>query len=83
MAKADPDSAIALIVSLLVGEGDGDGSGDGDGDTTVPGDNDGDGIVDGEGGSDVPTGDTAIAGFVATAVAAGAVLLIARKKKNA
>lgn len=83
MAKADPDSAIALIVSLLVGEGDGDGSGDGDGDTTVPGDNDGDGIVDGEGGSDVPTGDVAIAGFVATAVAAGAVLLIARKKKNA
>lgn len=86
MAKADPDSAIALIVSLLVPEDGGEGSGDGDGDTTIPGDNDGDGIVDGEGGeggSDVPTGDTAIAGFVAAAVAAGAVLLIARKKKNA
>ncbi len=83
MAKADPDSAIALIVSLLVPEDGGEGSGDGDGDTTIPGDNDGDGIVDGEGGSDVPTGDVAIAGFVATAVAAGAVLLIARKKKNA
>lgn len=81
MAKADPDSAIALIVSLLVPEDGGDG--DGDGDTTIPGDNDGDGIVDGEGGSDVPAGDVAIAGFVATAVAAGAVLLIARKKKNA
>lgn len=81
MAKADPDSAIALILSLLVPEDGGDG--DGDGDTTIPGDNDGDGIVDGEGGSDVPTGDVAIAGFVATAVAAGAVLLIARKKKNA
>ena len=85
MAKADPDSAIALIVNLLVPEegGEGSGDGDGDGETTIPGDNDGDGIVDGEGGSDVSTGDTAIAGFVAAAVAAGAVLLIARKKKNA
>lgn len=80
MAKADPDSAIALIVSLLVPEDGGDG--DGDGETTVPGDNDGDGIVDGEGG-DVPTGDVALSGFVATAVAAGAVLLISRKKKKA
>lgn len=76
MAKADPDSAIALIVSLLVGE---DGGGSGDGDTDVPG---GDGVIDG-GAGDVPTGDVAISGFVATAVAAGAVLLIARKKKRA
>lgn len=76
MAKADPDSAIAFIVNLLV-PGDEEG-----GDTTVPGDNDGDGIVDGEGG-DVPTGDVALSGFVATAVAAGAVLLITRKKKHA
>lgn len=76
MAKADPDSAIALIVSLLVGE---DGGDSGDGDTDVPG---GDGVIDG-GAGDVPTGDVAISGFVATAVAAGAVLLIARKKKRA
>lgn len=71
-AKADPDEAIAALVALLVGEGDGDG------DTDVPGDGD---IGGGEG--DVPTGDVAITGFVATAVAAGAVLLIARKKKHA
>lgn len=77
MAKADPDSAIALIVSFLVGEDGGD-SGDGSDDTTTPDD----GYVDG-GAGDVPTGDVAIAGFVATAVAAGAVLLIARKKKHA
>lgn len=77
MAKADPDSAIALIVGILVGEDGGD-SGDGSDDTTTPDD----GYVDG-GAGDVPTGDVAIAGFVATAVAAGAVLLIARKKKHA
>lgn len=77
MAKADPDSAIALIVGILVGEDGGD-NGDGSDDTTTPDD----GYVDG-GAGDVPTGDVAIAGFVATAVAAGAVLLIARKKKHA
>lgn len=77
MAKADPDSAIALVVGLLVGE---DGGDSGDGDTTTP-DYDG-GYVDG-GYDDVPTGDVAISGFVATAVAAGAVLLIARKRKHA
>lgn len=77
MAKADPDSAIALIVGILVGEDGGD-SGDGSDDTTTPDD----GYVD-DGAGDVPTGDVAIAGFVATAVAAGAVLLIARKKKHA
>lgn len=77
MAKADPDSAIALIVGILVGEDGGD-SGDGSDDTTTPDD----GYVDG-GAGDVPTGDVAISGFVATAVAAGAVLLIARKKKHA
>lgn len=76
MAKADPDAAIALVVELLVG---GDG-GDSDSGTTTP-DYD-DGYVDG-GYDDVPTGDVAISGFVATAVAAGAVLLIARKRKHA
>lgn len=77
MAKADPDSAIALVVELLVGS---DGGSDGDDDSTTP-DYD-DGYVDG-GAGDVPTGDVAISGFVATAVAAGAVLLIARKRKHA
>lgn len=73
MAKEDPDATISFILDLLVR-----GGGDGDGDTDVPGDGDVDG---GEG--DVPTGDVAISGFVATAVAAGAVLLITRKKKHA
>lgn len=77
MAKADPDSAIALVVELLVGGDGGDGDDSG---STTPGYDDG--YVDG-GAGDVPTGDVAIAGFVATAVAAGAVLLIARKKKHA
>ncbi len=80
MAKADPDSAIALVVELLVGGNGGDGGDGGDGSTTTP-DGD-DGYVDG-GYEDVPTGDVAISGFVATAVAAGAVLLIARKRKHA